>query len=221
MRKSHLGNTCNRNLPQCHFGQFARYVLESSQLNAVYPVCEASGEPTMRLGKLSLFLCAVILTLSSFGVGHAQTTNTPRPAATNVLTESILQSAGLHLPPNWTLARESEIYASSDSLTEVKIAWDVLPGAPARIRERDVDAWKTSGSLVLKSVTTKVPGSFGRLDLLMPLTVWGVCLTAEDEVCGITRQGDTPLGGSRGRQRGLVQYKDSPRLLAAEHTSDG
>src|ERR1017187_9864110 len=190
MRKSHLGNTCNRNLPQCHFGQFARYVLESSQLNAVYPVCEASGEPTMRLGKLSLFLCAVILTLSSFGVGHAQTTNTPRPAATNVL-------------------------------TEVKIAWDVLPGAPARIRERDVDAWKTSGSLVLKSVTTKVPGSFGRLDLLMLLTVWGVCLTAEDEVCGITRQGDTPLGGSRGRQRGLVQYKDSPRLLAAEHTSDG
>jgi hypothetical protein len=81
--------------------------------------------------------------------------------------------------------------ASSDSHTEVKIAWDFLPGAPTRIRERDIDAWKTPGSLVLKSVTTKVPGSSGRLNLLLPLTLWGVCLTAENEVCGITHQGDT------------------------------
>ena len=153
-------------------------------------------------GRLFLPLLAL-----STALGHAQRTNTPKPASRDVLTEGILQRAGLHLPQNWTLAGQSAMYASSDSLTEVKIAWDVLPGAPARIREHDVDAWKTPGSLVLKSVTAKVPGSFGRLDLLMPLTIWGVCLTAEDEVCGVTRQGDTRWEGAEHGNEGWVNTK--------------
>lgn len=159
----------------------------------------------MRLGKLS-FLCAVILTLPSFGAGQ-NLIGSPRPVPIDELTEGILQSAGLRLPSNWTLAGQSRSDASSNSHTEVKIAWDVLPGAPKQILERDVDAWKTPGSLVLQSVTRQVPGSAGRLDLSMQLTVWGVCLTAANEVCGIARQGDTRWEGAEGGAEGAFNTK--------------
>jgi hypothetical protein len=113
------------------------------------------------------------------------------------LTEAIVQNAGMHLPPNMTLPALSHAQAATESHALVTIDWDVIPGAPERIREIEVKNWPSSaGTLKLRSFVPNLPAGPGRIFLTLPNSVFLFAVTSSNEVRGISLNAESRWEGS-------------------------
>jgi hypothetical protein len=103
---------------------------------------------------------------------------------------SILQDAGLSLPPNRTIQNLSDDQAASTLHNEVDVALDLHPGAPTEIPDREIQNWPAPAALKLVKVQRDVPGKVGRLPLEVPNSFFSFGLTASNEVLSISRCND-------------------------------